>query len=104
MTREEFDKRLSEIEIYEDGIGSGYSCNSIDDLTDEIFDEHEAQLKKLKNGNLEETELFNKIIKSKDERIKELECRAYHAERYINDLHNNINKEKKDHCKSCCHL
>lgn len=33
-------------------------------------------------------------IKAKDEEIKVLECRAYHAEGYISDLHNNP-KDKK---------
>ena len=35
-----------------------------------------------------------KQLKAKDELIKDLECRAYHAEGYINDLHNNP-KDKK---------
>ena len=43
----------------------------------------EAQLKALKAENLAETEMFNKVVKTKDERIKELECRVYHAEGYV---------------------
>lgn len=43
----------------------------------QVFDDHEAQLK------------------AKDERIKELDCRAYHAEGYISDLHNEYPKHKK---------
>ena len=34
------------------------------------------------------------IIKEKDEEIEMLQCRLYHAEGYINDLHNNP-KDKK---------
>ena len=45
-------------------------------LINQIFDEHEAQLK------------------AKDEEIKGLWCRIYHAEGYISDLHNNP-KDKK---------
>ena len=44
---------------------------------------YEAQLKALKAENLAETEMFNKVVKTKDERIKELECRVYHAEGYV---------------------
>lgn len=33
-------------------------------------------------------------LKAKDEEIKNLNCRAYHAEGYINDLHNHP-KDKK---------
>lgn len=47
-------------------------------------------------------ELMNRIyhdfevqLKAKDERIKELDCRAYHAEGYISDLHNEYPKHKK---------
>lgn len=52
------------------------SLEKADDVIDQIFNDHEAQLK------------------AKDELIKVLECRAYHAEGYINDLHNNP-KDKK---------
>ena len=58
-------------------------------IIDKIYVEHEAQMKALKDENLAETEIFNKVVKAKDEYIKTLECRAYHAEGYINDLHNN---------------
>ena len=73
MTRKEADrialskscqgKKMSEMTV----VGLGY----VRALLDDIFDNHEAQLK------------------AKDEYIKTLECRAYHAEGYINDLHNN---------------
>ena len=33
-------------------------------------------------------------LKAKDERIKELEIRAYHAEGYISDMHNEYPKHK----------
>ena len=52
------------------------SLEKADDVIDQIYNDHEAQLK------------------AKDELIKDLECRAYHAEGYINDLHNNP-KDKK---------
>ena len=46
------------------------------ELVDKIYDEHEAQLK------------------AKDEEIERLNCRAYHAEGYISDLHNHPNDKK----------
>ena len=49
----------------------------------EYYDEAIAELETLKAENLAETEMFNKVVKSKDERIKELECRVYHAEGYV---------------------
>lgn len=56
--------------------GYYYTKHSVLEIVNVIFDEHEAQLK------------------AKDEEIKVLECRAYHAEGYISDLHNNP-KDKK---------
>ena len=53
------------------------------ELVYRILRDHEAQLKALKAENLAETEMFNKVVKTKDERIKELECRVYHAEGYV---------------------
>ena len=55
----------------------------VEKLIDQIYNDHEAQLKALKAENLAETEMFNKVVKTKDERIKELECRVYHAEGYV---------------------
>lgn len=48
----------------------------IEDIFEEIFNDFEQQMK------------------AKDEEIERLNCRAYHAEGYINDLHNNP-KDKK---------
>ena len=45
-------------------------------VIDELYAKHEAELK------------------AKDEEIERLNCRAYHAEGYISDLHNNP-KDKK---------
>ena len=56
--------------------GYYYTKHSVLEIVNVIFDEHEAQLK------------------AKDEEIKGLGCRAYHAEGYISDLHNNP-KDKK---------
>ena len=67
MTREE----AKQVLIVKAGYGK-----FVEDIIDQIFNEHEAQLK------------------AKDEDIKVLECRAYHAEGYISDLHNNP-KDKK---------
>ena len=64
----------------------------------------EAQLK-AKENDLERQDMIikclsmdldskEKLLKAKDEEIKVLECRAYHAEGYISDLHNNP-KDKK---------
>ena len=39
-------------------------------------------------------EYYEAQLKAKDEEIKGLRCRTYHAEGYINDLHNNP-KDKK---------
>ena len=56
--------------------GYYYTKHSVLEIVNVIFDEHEAQMK------------------DKDEEIERLNCRAYHAEGYINDLHNNP-KDKK---------
>ena len=45
-------------------------------VIDQIFDEHDLEMK------------------AKDEEIERLNCRAYHAEGYISDLHNHP-KDKK---------
>ena len=39
-------------------------------------------------------DLLEEAMKAKDEEIERLNCRAYHAEGYINDLHNHP-KDKK---------
>ena len=56
---------------YVDGFINGFDCTY-----DAVLKDFEAQMK------------------AKDEEIKVLECRAYHAEGYISDLHNNP-KDKK---------
>ena len=53
-----------------------YTKHNVIEIVNFIFDEHEAQLK------------------AKDDEIERLNCRAYHAEGYINDLHNHP-KDKK---------
>lgn len=54
------------------------------------------------NGEWISEEMINQIyddvekqLKAKDESIKELNCRVYHAEGYISDLHNEYPKHKK---------
>ena len=53
-----------------------YTKHSVIEIVNFIFDEREVQLK------------------AKDEEIERLNCRAYHAEGYISDLHNHP-KDKK---------
>ena len=76
----------------------------LEHLVDEVYGDFEAQLK-AKESDLERQDMIikclsmdldskEKLLKSKDEEIKVLECRAYHAEGYISDLHNNP-KDKK---------
>ena len=84
--------------------------NAINRYTEEaamyksILDKAEAQLK-AKESDLESQDMVikclnidldnkEKLLKAKDEEIKGLGCRVYHAEGYINDLHNNP-KDKK---------
>ena len=38
----------------------------------QIYNDHEIALKELKAENLAETEMFNKVMKAKDEEIKKL--------------------------------
>ena len=84
--------------------GYYYTKHSVLEIVNVIFDEHEAQLK-AKESDLERQYMIikclsmdldskEKLLKAKDEEIKVLECRAYHAEGYISDLHNNP-KDKK---------
>ena len=76
MTREEAKSKASiRIRLFD--------AKGANKIIDQIFNDHEAQLKALKAENLAETEMFNKVVKTKDERIKELECRVYHAEGYV---------------------
>ena len=67
-------------------------------------EKYEAQLK-VKESDLERQDMIikclnidldnkEKQLKAKDELIKDLECRAYHAEGYINDLHNNSKEQQ----------
>ena len=37
---------------------------------------------------------YEEQLKAKDEEIERLNCRAYHAEGYINDLHNNSKEQQ----------
>lgn len=98
------------------------SLEKSDELIDQIYNDYETAIEILMKANEEEiSRHFNELkakdkitqdikeayelksiaydllldaIKLKDEEIKMLECRAYHAEGYINDLHNNP-KDKK---------
>ena len=104
MTREDAkDKMLTESVQYKNGLRT-VALRKINNFIDKIFDEHEAQLK-AKESDLERQDMIikclsmdldskEKLLKAKDEEIKVLECRAYHAEGYISDLHNNP-KDKK---------
>jgi len=71
MTRKEALDKLSSIERVEGNWIIGYYLTPTEELINQIYNDHEAQLK------------------AKDEEIKGLRCRAYHAEGYISDLHNN---------------
>ena len=79
---------------------------AINIVVDQIYNDHEAQLKE---NDLERQDMIikclsmdldskEKLLKAKDEEIKGLECRIYHAEGYISDLHNNP-KDKKSYDK-----
>ena len=85
--------------------------NLVSNLIDKIFDEHEAQIK-AKDEEIEVSRAQRDgaiavvqdhraytakkclEIKQRDEEIERLNCRVYHAESYINDLHNHP-KDKK---------
>ena len=58
----------------EEALAEKYISRS--ELINKIYNDHEAQLN------------------AKDELIKDLECRAYHAEGYISDLHNNSKEQQ----------
>ena len=58
----------------------------------EIFNEHSST--KVYKSAKKYIKSLEKQLKAKDEEIERLNCRAYHAEGYINDLHNNP-KDKK---------
>ena len=45
---------------------------SLHSFIEKIYNEHEIALKELKAENLVETEMFNKVMKAKDEEIKKL--------------------------------
>ena len=94
MTREEYKK-----EIFNE-----YSSTKVYKSAKKYIKSLEAQLK-AKESDLERQDMIikclsmdldskEKLLKAKDEEIKVLECRAYHAEGYISDLHNNP-KDKK---------
>ena len=85
MTREGIKEYLLQIKS-KDGnetLANRWNPDILIELIEKIYKDHEAQLKALKAENLAETEMFNKVVKTKDERIKELECRVYHAEGYV---------------------
>ena len=94
------------IEHYSSGFVDGVWIlrTEVINFIDKIYDNFEAQLK-AKESDLERQDMIikclsmdldskEKLLKAKDEEIKVLECRAYHAEGYISDLHNNP-KDKK---------
>ena len=74
MTREEFKKHIRNL-FYSSKTVEKYLEQAYADI-DKIFDEHVLEMK------------------AKDEEIERLNCRAYHAEGYISDLHNHP-KDKK---------
>ena len=73
LTREQFVKKYEpDCNYYFDGYYNGCEI----EFLNEIYDS------------------FEEAMKAKDEEIERLNCRAYHAEGYINDLHNH-QKDKK---------
>ena len=86
MTRKEALRSL-------DGVLQGYLLK--EDIN-QIYDDHEAQLKLASDVYSTDKMHMYQELKAKDEeierlkeQIKVLECRAYHAEGYIKDLHSN---------------
>ena len=72
---------------------------SLHKIIDDIFDDHEETTSELRAEVIHQTDKVERLkeqIKDKDELIKYLECIAYHAEGYINDLHSN-SKEQQWH-------
>ena len=78
MTREEAKQTiLIKSKSYESAHQNYIHLLSLHKIIDDIFDDHEA------------------LLKAKDEEMDKLKCRAYHAEGYISDLHNEYPKNKK---------
>ena len=99
LTKEEAINKLNEIK--RNTQHNGYMwASDVEDMFYKIYDEHERKLVHLKHIEDEVILLRNNRkeletqLKAKDEEIKNLNCRAYHAEGYINDLHNHP-KDKK---------
>ena len=69
----------------------------VEKLIDQIFNDHEETTSELRAEVIHQTDKVERLkeqIKANDELIKVLECRAYHAEGYINDLHNNSKEQQ----------
>ena len=99
MTREDIFKLLNK---HQDN--DTLDIKTAKEMVNIIFYDHETQLK-AKENDLERQDMIikclnmdldskEKQLKAKDELIKDLECRAYHAEGYINDLHNNSKEQQ----------
>ena len=71
-----------------------HDCKYAEEFVDKIYNEHEAQLKLASDVYSTDKMHMYQELKAKDEEIKMLECRAYHAEGYINDLHNNLSVKR----------
>ena len=80
--------------------GYYYTKHSVLEIVHYIFDEHERKIIHLKHIENEVILLRDRKkeleiqLKAKDEEIKNLNCRVYHAEGYISDLHNHPKGKK----------
>ena len=61
---------------------------------DNLLDESKNELVEMLCNMSYQIDMLNDKLKAKDKEIERLNCRAYHAEGYISDLHNNP-KDKK---------
>ena len=88
MTREE----AKEVLIIKAGYG-----DFVENIIDQIYDDHEETTSELREEVIHQTDKVERLkeqIKANDELIKVLECRAYHAEGYIKDLHSNSKEQQ----------
>ena len=112
MTREEKREYLlkqftkNKLSIYLDGFDDGFDCTydavkkdfeqelkAKDEEIVALKAECEYDQRNAARSQRESVSLLDRL-KAKDEEIKGLGCRIYHAEGYISDLHNNL-KDKK---------
>ena len=98
MTRKEFKQMI--YDASKEDTSSPKDCIhllSLHRFIDQIFDDHEENTSELRVEVIHQTDKVERLkeqIKAKDELIKDLECRAYHAEGYINDLHSNSKEQQ----------